>query len=377
MSKRPLRNTHRFDYSIYNRTGEKVDKNTTKLEHPSKKLEVVMEPEQVMDEESKINRDILRFWDEYDLSELDDIDDIREGISELKYLCKRFEDRHVDLQRLLGENEYNKKYQNYDVDVKKMMDWIKLARKTVSEMKRKSEESLENKEKDGKNKETEEAIIKEKQQMKTENKYLNIKIDQFLANVDLEGTEESEKIEKALITLGEMLDKFTELHKKLETLYGDGYDGEFANDFKTKTESLSKQIVTGNKRVKLIKEDNKRKTEMQENAEAKAKYDEKVIYSKYLLEEIVSRSGCLKEAYEESLGSLSDNQCLERKNKIPQMEAENNLIMERIADLIKEMPSKFNTENNVLGRVEKIRDELRDTKKKYQLELENQVFNET
>ena len=48
----------------------------------------IMEGNKLKDEERKMSLEIIRFWDEYDLDELFDIDDIKESIDELKNLVR-------------------------------------------------------------------------------------------------------------------------------------------------------------------------------------------------------------------------------------------------------------------------------------------------
>ena len=51
-----------------------------------------MEKNKLMDDERKISLDISRFWNEYELDNLYDVADIKEGSLELKNLTKKFED---------------------------------------------------------------------------------------------------------------------------------------------------------------------------------------------------------------------------------------------------------------------------------------------
>ena len=145
MSNRPTRNISRFDYKEYHRTGQKITKNTTKFDHIVEKLnrDYIMARNKLKDDERKISLEIIRFWDEYNLEELFDVDDIKESIDELKNLVKKFENIHVELRTTLEEEEYNEIYPNYKNDVKRMTEWIKTARKEISERKKKDQEALE------------------------------------------------------------------------------------------------------------------------------------------------------------------------------------------------------------------------------------------
>ena len=102
-----------------------------------------MEGNKLEDEERKMSLEIIRFWDEYDLEELFDIDDIKESIDELKNVVKKFENIHVEIRTTLGEEEHNEIYPNYENDVKTMTEWIKTARKEIYERKKRCKEAME------------------------------------------------------------------------------------------------------------------------------------------------------------------------------------------------------------------------------------------
>ena len=93
----------RFDYRVYNQSGKKVAKDNAQINRIVEKLDKdsIMERNKLIDEERKINLEVSRFWKEYELDQLYEVDDIKECINELKNLVKRFENVHVDLKREL------------------------------------------------------------------------------------------------------------------------------------------------------------------------------------------------------------------------------------------------------------------------------------
>ena len=123
MSRRSQRNLNRFDYLPYDRKGEKrplMDKGDprVKKEVAKKDQALTMENTRAIDEAEKVDLEIKRFWDEYDLAELDGIDDVKECISELKEIIRKYESAHVELRRTLGDQEHKETYENYDKTVK-------------------------------------------------------------------------------------------------------------------------------------------------------------------------------------------------------------------------------------------------------------------
>lgn len=376
MSNRPTRNISRFDYKTYNRTGQKITKNTTRFDQIVERLnrDYIMDGNKLKEDEQKISLEIIRFWDEYKLEELFDIDDIKESIDELKNLVKNFENIHVELRITLGEEEYNEKYPNYKNDVKRMTEWIKIARKEISERKKKDQEALELSKNNEKLKEKEESTNATKMKNKSEVILLKVKIKQILTTYNFEKEEYVEDIERGLYILEEILEKYIDLHHKLEFLYDDLYQEE-REEFHQNKNNLYDLKSGGQRRIKELKQLAKTLSEQKEKAEAKKKFDEKVTVSKHIFQEIESRYIILKKTCVVSLSILDDSQILEKKKNIEKIDKEFNVIMEKFTELVKEIPGKYDKEENVLNKVRKIKDDLMIVKATYQSELDKEISN--
>ena len=368
MSSRPVRDVLRFDYKVYDQTGNKVEKSLTETDQIlEESSDNDMENISLIDEESKIYLEILRFWNEYDLDEIEYVDDIKESITELKILRKRFEDIHVEMKRAMGEKKHKETYENYEEDVKRMTEWVRMARKVISDRKKQENAALVTRQE-------EESIKTEKTRVKTEEKYLKIKINQLLSKTDLENAEDIDEIKESLFSLNKFLDKCTDLHREIEILYGEEvYRNEFEDDFKKITEDLSSEIKIGHQTIRSLRNKGK-DSEGSGNAHAKRTYEERVSLSKHILEEIESRAQSLDELCSVSLKILDDIQILDKEKRVEKINFEFNVIMEKITELVKEIPSEYDKEDKVMENVYKIRDKLRITKSKYQLELENEVI---
>ena len=133
--------------------------------------------------------------EEYELDELYGTEEFEKCIFEVKQLKKRFEQVHVKLKRVLEDNEHDRLYENYENDVKRMTDWIKGARREVS--KRKKEEFVEKEREENEDKagekeeltrnvivEKEELARKQREEVKVEEKYFKLRVDQYLYNLD-------------------------------------------------------------------------------------------------------------------------------------------------------------------------------------------------
>ena len=121
--KRSLREKQRFDYRVYHQTGVKQAKEEARVSKVVDRLDqaLVMEDNKVIDKAVNLKLEVERFYDEYDLDILEGIDDIKEGIVELKNLTKEYVSNHTELKRMLGDT-YGEEYPDYDAEVKKMTD---------------------------------------------------------------------------------------------------------------------------------------------------------------------------------------------------------------------------------------------------------------
>ena len=90
MSKKPLRKTHRIDYKEYHSTGRKRLKDEARVSEIVEQFEqaLVMDEDKMKNQVRKLDLEITRFFLEYNPEE-DEIDDIKDGIHELKDIIRR------------------------------------------------------------------------------------------------------------------------------------------------------------------------------------------------------------------------------------------------------------------------------------------------
>ena len=289
-------------------------------------------------------------------------------------MVKKFENIHVEIRTTLGEEEHNEIYPNYENDVKTMTEWIKTARKEIYDRKKRGKEALELSKNNDKLRENEESTNAEKMKKKSEVMLLEVKINKVLTAYNFGKEEYVEAIEKGLYILEEILEKYIDSHHKLAFLYNDLYQEEFGEEFQENKKNLHDLKSCGQKRIKELKQLAKTLSEQKEEAEAKRKFDEKVTVSKHIFQEIESRY-ILKKTCVVSLSDLDDYQILEKKKNIGKIDEESNVIMEKLTELVKEIPGKYDKEENVLNQVRKIRDDLMIVKATYQSELEKEISN--
>ena len=126
------------------------------------KLRNLTEMEQIVDSELKISKKLKRFFNEYELSLLFDVQDVELGIAELKELTNEYDDIHSKLIRTstdAGDSVYKDTYQEqYDDQMSEIEKWIKQAKQDI------------------KAKKLDEAS-KEKDKIRAEEKYLRSRIE--------------------------------------------------------------------------------------------------------------------------------------------------------------------------------------------------------
>ena len=369
MRKGSSRNTTRIDYKIYYRTGKKVLKESAKLEELANKLEkdLVMVENRLIDDEKKIGLKIVGFWDEYELDDLYGVDDINDSITELKNLKSGFENIHVDLKRELGEG-WSPTYPKYDDDVRRMTNWIKNDRKEIAKRKREEEDLIKAERKRAENLVGENNVNMASEQalLKTDEKYLVIRIDQQLTKIDFENADEVYEIERDLLPLGGLLKKYLAMHHKLEISFGNEYVAEFDSEINKRVDHINEVIIMGQEKIKSIKQEAKYYLEKREAASAQAEYDSKVTLSQFIQEEVNTRVASFEKTYDvEKLKGFDDEQILEKKKGAEKLDGELNEIMGRITYLVKETLKYYIDDGKIVTKASKTICTLYDTKKNF------------
>ena len=142
MSKKTLRNTPRLDYKELHSTEKKKLKEEVRISEIVDQFEqaLVMDEEKLKNQTKKIDLEITRFLAEYDVA-VDEIEDIKDGIHELKDIIRRYESAHIDLKSAIGDGPYTDEYPDYGEKILKMTEWLKLAKKTIAD-RRKADQAV-------------------------------------------------------------------------------------------------------------------------------------------------------------------------------------------------------------------------------------------
>ena len=170
-------------------------------------FERTMDENRVIDLVRKLDLEIVRFFEEYDV-ELDEVDDLKEAIRELKDLIRRYESAQIVLQRVIGDERFAAEEEIGTQKVKRMTDWIRFARVSISERRKAADDELELKDMENKKADLRELEEKQCAQLELEEKYASIKISQLLKMIDINGAVHVEEVEEHLEDLKGVLGEY-------------------------------------------------------------------------------------------------------------------------------------------------------------------------
>ena len=183
------RERERLNYKIYNATGRKVAKENRELERISENFRNLdaMANQKSIDKDKKVCLQIDRLIGEYDFDLLFDVGGIEVGIAEFKKLIDTYKEVHVELRREL--QNYENSYPDFEDKLKEMTNWVINAK---IEIKRR---------KIAKNEKEEDQRLRQREKLKTEERYFAERMNQDLANISEKCTEFVENMEKASLII--------------------------------------------------------------------------------------------------------------------------------------------------------------------------------
>ena len=268
-----------------------------------------------------------------------------------------------------------------------------MARKEKEE----KEEKAREKEEMARNKKEEKDDLarKIKDKIKTDDKYFDTRVKQCLSNLADENAEFIEDIEKNISEVKYLMEVHSEIYSRIESEFGEKYEVEFGDKYRKTSNRMNQCIQDEKKKIKIIRQAERDKElreieaekekvlrdkevenekESRKREESKKKYDEKISFIKYMFDEIKSSASNLDKRYSVSLKSLSDNQVFEKRSDIKIMDTEFNEILNKVTELVKEIPSQYNEEHGTLKTIYEIRDALRIKKDNYTAELKHEIY---
>ena len=112
-------------------------------------------------------------------------------------------------------DDHDVTYPDYHEDAMRITEWIKRARMEINNCKRNGENSGGESSVAMKNADT---CAKEKDALKTEEKYLCIKLIRLIEHADFENEDDINRIEKNLSAVEDLLDEYSDINKKFELI---------------------------------------------------------------------------------------------------------------------------------------------------------------
>ena len=287
MSERSLRSTKKFDYKVFSETGEKVFKETRKG---------LQKMGTLIDDELKITCKFKRFMSENSMELLYDISDIESAIQDLRNLLESYEEIHIRLKRELGD-EYDKTFPNFEQDVENMSYWIRTAK---LEIKRRKQERSD----------------KEKVNLRAEVKIFSTRITRELDNIDEEGSNFMEDLERYAKVVQGLIDGYSNIFVRVEQ-QGSDFSEELQGDYEEQCSKLSSYIVQIRKKIQNIRLENieiekERKLSLEKQS-FEQKKTEKVNLCMHIFENISDRLTNIEKKCDVDLSKFSDIQILEKK----------------------------------------------------------------
>ena len=306
-----LRKTTRFDYSVFQSTGEKIPK--------------ISETEK-MDEfrvkELKIRNDVAYTLDVYDLEDLETIDEVNEALNAMAGLSQEFRHVHVELKNLL-DDKYPAEYPNAEKYLDSLSDFVKNARKRIRTLKSQIDEENAKSEKKS-------LMSESKVKLKKEMNSVMAKIEHLNESVDITVIWETKSVDEYIVKMENFVAQFLDTFEEFKTLCGNDFEREDGIFYSNVPSLVNGDIIM----AKLLKQKLSVAARNSSNDYLKKKV---TLKAQSLLSEIESRLEVFSSKIDVDLSTLSDYQILEfSQNK--SVDTEFNEVLSKITDLAALVP---------------------------------------
>ena len=259
---------NRLDYKILHRTGRKV------VISGGRNLETSMDVLEV--NELKICGDVKHAFDTYVLDELLSEEEINESVWAMADLSQQF--RHIELRSKFGE-EYEAKYHGYDAFLARITNFIKYLKSKIRGLKQEEKVTV---------------LETEKNALKIEGEFLDLKVKQLLDTRD--SVQNLSDVEDFILKMGGFINDYFDLSKRAKCSLGKEYDEVFDDKFMSAISGMRGEI----KVAKVLRQ---QLCEAVEKGKARAAHDyerfSQIVKAENLISEIEFRCGSLQRKYEQ------------------------------------------------------------------------------
>ena len=310
MSDRERAGKRDIDYSIFHKTGKKVDKNRNKMDEVRREKRV---------KELQLRDDIDEAFTLYALADLETEDEISEGIAQISELGREYRHIHVELKEILGDNAYGTEYPVNPVtdSVRNYLTEARDKKRLISMERQGQEDKLKAQEADDKARKEEEERESVKALFMIEEQAFHQKLESEIASITLDDIEDI-KVHSARFQ--PLLDEYFELLPKAKHIFGVRFDDEFKDVFDETVTKIRDQISAGKTKIRELLSDIEKKRDLEESA--KIQQAEKAMKAEHLFnvsalsDELKMRCDALvKRCDSDLLKSADDHQILELNKK--------------------------------------------------------------
>lgn len=318
-----------------------------------------MEP--LIDEETKLSLKLKRLLDQYDLSDMDEIEDYEIAIPAVNASVERFECVHVEIKRGLGENEYTKMYPDFDTRLKQFTEWIRNAQRDLRQKTRDNKKS----------KEEREDVEKESQEdrMRNKVKHLSEKIDLEIKSIEHQKSTFLEDLDRNISNVSQLRTELIDLFSEVSNIFGSRFEGEFSAYYLGQKERLTQvlnYLFTASRKAREKNVQNKRDLEIRENTEKIAIFDG--VYAN-----IREKFQKIEEKCSVDFSNLEEGTILKLSKKSDLVDSDFNDILNWITELVKATPRDYPHAENVLGVVKKEKERIKNLLNSYKKTLAVEV----
>ena len=215
-----LRSIPRLDYAVLNDTGERV---LHSVEGRGQVLKTVggnfLEMEELIPHELKIKEDLRHSLDIYDLADLNNEEDINEGMRTISELSRNLRHVHVDLKSQLGE-KYQEQYPDYPDLEKQCTQYSKAAIKQLNLVRN-----------NGVANQTALAQKEQHELIKVSKEVVELKISQLRKSIDFDTVKEIDLIDGFISKMENLLYEYIEVKGKFRVIFRETYDKIYKDEF--------------------------------------------------------------------------------------------------------------------------------------------------
>ena len=173
-----------------------------------------------------------------------------------------------------------------------------------------------------------------------------------------------------------LMEKYNDLYSRIELVFGDDYEEQFGEKIRVNEKRMKECVQKETQRINTLKYAEimaKEAKESCQNADILKKFNERIFLVNHMFDEIEQRAKDLSKKCNALIKNLKDGQIFEKSKEVKSIEIEFNIVVDKITELVKGVPERYDTECEILNKVCKIRSEMWERKNDYKTKLQYEV----